>query len=127
MAFNGAEPIRAETLEQFSQKFAQCGFNYSAFYPCYGMAETTLFMTGGEKNQRPVIQRVKAGELEENSVVETEISSKESRDSRPDTAELTTFALTTNSVNRKTRQVIVCSTQQIITTVLKSQIGLFQG
>ena len=79
LAFNGAEPIRAETLEQFSQKFAQCGFNYSAFYPCYGMAETTLFMTGGEKNQRPVIQRVKAGELEENSVVETEISSKESR------------------------------------------------
>ncbi|WP_461947896.1 fatty acyl-AMP ligase, partial [Nostoc sp.] len=79
LAFNGAEPIRAETLEQFGQKFAQCGFNYNAFYPCYGMAETTLFTTGGDKNHLPVIQGVKSGELEQNSVVESEISSSESR------------------------------------------------
>ncbi len=79
LAFNGAEPIRAETLEQFSKKFAQCGFNYSAFYPCYGMAETTLFTTGGDKNHLPVIQGVKSGELEQNSVEESEILSAESR------------------------------------------------
>jgi acyl transferase domain-containing protein/acyl-CoA synthetase (AMP-forming)/AMP-acid ligase II/acyl carrier protein len=79
LAFNGAEPIRAETLEQFSQKFAQCGFNESAFYPCYGMAETTLFVTGGDKNQKPLIQGVKTFELEKNLVVESEISSLESR------------------------------------------------
>ena len=79
LAFNGAEPIRAETLEQFGKKFASCGFNYSAFYPCYGMAETTLLATGGNKNQKPVIRGVKAGELEQNSVVESEISSPESR------------------------------------------------
>ncbi|BAZ22955.1 beta-ketoacyl synthase [Kalymmatonema gypsitolerans NIES-4073] len=79
LAFNGAEPVRAETLEQFGKKFADCGFNYSAFYPCYGMAETTLFATGGDKNQKPVIQGVLAGELEQNSVVESEISSKKSR------------------------------------------------
>ena len=79
LAYNGAEPIRAETLEQFSQKFANCGFNYKAFYPCYGMAETTLFATGGKKNQSPVIQEVLARELEQNSVVEIEISSPESR------------------------------------------------
>ncbi|NER24036.1 MAG: SDR family NAD(P)-dependent oxidoreductase [Symploca sp. SIO1C2] len=79
IAFNGAEPVRAETLEQFGQKFAQCGFNYSAFYPCYGMAETTLVVTGGQKKQSPVIQGVLTGELEQNSVVESEISSDESR------------------------------------------------
>jgi malonyl CoA-acyl carrier protein transacylase len=79
LAFNGAEQVRAETLEQFGKKFAECGFNYSAFYPCYGMAETTLFATGGDKNQKPLIQRVLAGELEQNLVVESEISSKESR------------------------------------------------
>ena len=79
LAYSGAEPIRAETLKQFSQKFAQSGFNYSAFYPCYGMAETTLCTTGGNKNQKPVIQGVKAGELEQNSVVESEVSSSESR------------------------------------------------
>ncbi len=79
VAFNGAEPIRAETLQQFSEKFAQCGFNYSAFYPCYGMAETTLLATGGNKNQKPVIQGVLAGELERNSVVKSLILSKETR------------------------------------------------
>ncbi len=79
LAYSGAEPVRAETLEQFGEKFAQSGFNYSAFYPCYGMAETTLLATGGNKNQLPVIQRVKARELEQNSIVESEISSPESR------------------------------------------------
>ncbi|MBR8840648.1 MAG: LLM class flavin-dependent oxidoreductase [Stigonema ocellatum SAG 48.90 = DSM 106950] len=79
LAFNGAEPVRAETLKQFAEKFAPSGFNYSAFYPCYGMAETTLFTTGGDKNQQPVIQGVKARELEQNSVVENEISSPLSR------------------------------------------------
>ena len=79
LAYSGAEPVRAETLEQFSKKFAQCGFSNSAFYPCYGMAETTLFTTGGHKNQKPVIQGFKSGELEQNSVVESEISSAESR------------------------------------------------
>ncbi len=79
LAYSGAEPVRAETLEQFGNKFAHCGFNYSAFYPCYGMAETTLFATGGQKNQSPVIQGVLPGELEQNLAVESEISSPESR------------------------------------------------
>ena len=79
LAYSGAEPVRAETLDQFGQKFAQCGFRYSAFYPCYGMAETTLFTTGGDKNKLPVIQGVKSGKLEQSLVVETEVSSPESR------------------------------------------------
>ncbi|MBU7583098.1 MAG: fatty acyl-AMP ligase [Nostoc sp. TH1S01] len=79
VAFNGAEPVRAKTLEQFSQKFAQCGFNDSSFYPCYGMAETTLFTTGGDKNQKPVIHRVLSEELERNVVVKSLMVSNESR------------------------------------------------
>ena len=79
LAYNGAEPLRAETLKQFGEKFAACGFLSDAFYPCYGMAETTLFATGGEKYQKPVIQGVKTEELEQNSVVESEISSPETR------------------------------------------------
>ena len=79
LAYSGAEPVRAETLEQFREKFASRGFNESAFYPCYGMAETTLFATGGEKNQKPVVQGVKVKELEQNLVLESEISSTESR------------------------------------------------
>ncbi|VEP13756.1 Beta-ketoacyl synthase (fragment) [Hyella patelloides LEGE 07179] len=79
LAFNGAEPLRTETLEKFRQKFAACGFNKDVFYPCYGMAETTLFTTGGKKYHSPVIQGVKARDLEQNLAVETEIFSPESR------------------------------------------------
>ena len=79
LAFNGAEPIRAETLYKFANKFGACGFKYSAFYPCYGMAESTLLATGANKNKSPVIQGVKTTDLEQNLVVETEISSPEHR------------------------------------------------
>ncbi|MBG1262820.1 AMP-binding protein [Nostoc commune] len=79
LAYSGAEPVRAETLNLFGKKFTACGFDYSAFYPCYGMAETTLFATGGNKNQLPVIHGVKAKDLEQNLVVESKISLNESR------------------------------------------------
>ncbi len=49
VAFNGAEPIRSETLERFAHAFAPCGFRRKAFYPCYGLAESTLIVTGGKK------------------------------------------------------------------------------
>ena len=52
LAFKEAEPIWGETLDQFSQKFAQCSFNYSAFSPCYGMAETILFIVFEQFNPR---------------------------------------------------------------------------
>jgi acyl-CoA synthetase (AMP-forming)/AMP-acid ligase II/acyl carrier protein len=46
VAFNGAEPLRPETLENFTKKFAPYGFQRDAFYPCYGLAEATLFVSG---------------------------------------------------------------------------------
>ncbi|MGZ4954528.1 MAG: AMP-binding protein [Methylobacter sp.] len=46
VAYCGAEPIRTTVLEQFSDAFFPAGFNKKAFLPCYGMAETTLFVTG---------------------------------------------------------------------------------
>jgi len=38
----GAEPIRPETLESFSEAFAKVGFRKEAMLPSYGMAEATL-------------------------------------------------------------------------------------
>ena len=70
LAFTGAEPIRAQTLEKFAQKFAPCGFRKAAFYPCYGMAEATLFITGGLSSQEPVVKTVDEEALTENQVVE---------------------------------------------------------
>ncbi|MDJ0744625.1 MAG: fatty acyl-AMP ligase [Xenococcaceae cyanobacterium MO_167.B27] len=69
IAFAGAEPVRAETLQQFASTFKSCGFREEAFYPCYGMAETTLFATGGLKTEPPVIRTVKKASLEENKAV----------------------------------------------------------
>ncbi|HEY6393413.1 MAG TPA: AMP-binding protein [Bryobacteraceae bacterium] len=47
VAIVGAEPVRRKTLHRFEEKFARWGFRRSAFYPCYGLAEATLFVTGG--------------------------------------------------------------------------------
>ncbi|MCU0532510.1 MAG: fatty acyl-AMP ligase [Hydrococcus sp. Prado102] len=69
VAFNGSEPIRAETLEQFATAFESCGFQKEAFYPCYGMAEATLFITGGLKTDLPVVSAVAPTALEQNQVV----------------------------------------------------------
>ncbi|MCL2932952.1 MAG: fatty acyl-AMP ligase [Trichodesmium sp. MAG_R03] len=69
IAFSGAEPVRAATLERFAETFAPCGFRREAFYPCYGMAETTLFISGGTKIKAPVIKYLDAEALAENRVV----------------------------------------------------------
>jgi acyl-CoA synthetase (AMP-forming)/AMP-acid ligase II len=56
-------------MEQFAATFEPCGFRPEAFYPCYGMAETTLFVTGGMKTASPVVESVAAEALEQNRVV----------------------------------------------------------
>ena len=55
VAFTGAEPVRAKTLEQFAELYAPCGFRKEAFYPCYGMAEATLFITGIDASEYPTV------------------------------------------------------------------------
>ena len=69
VAFNGAEPVRAETLERFAAAFEPYGFRRKAFYPCYGMAETTLIVSGGLKAALPVLKTVQGDALEQNQVV----------------------------------------------------------
>lgn len=47
LAFNGSEPVRKSTLDAFAATFAECGFRRESLYPCYGLAEVTLFASGG--------------------------------------------------------------------------------
>lgn len=61
VAFNGAEPVRAATIERFSKRFGTCGFRSQAFYPCYGLAEATLLVTGGTKGAGLVVRSNGAG------------------------------------------------------------------
>jgi 8-amino-7-oxononanoate synthase len=63
LAFNGAEPIVPETMETFAAKFERCGFRYEAFYPCFGLAEGTLLVSGGYVSEPPVIRALDSKEM----------------------------------------------------------------
>ncbi|MDJ0726378.1 MAG: beta-ketoacyl synthase N-terminal-like domain-containing protein, partial [Prochloraceae cyanobacterium] len=71
LAFNGSEPIRAETLEKFIATFASVGFDANRFYPCYGMAESTLLVSGASKNEPPVIKSFDIEALSQNKIVKS--------------------------------------------------------
>jgi acyl-CoA synthetase (AMP-forming)/AMP-acid ligase II/acyl carrier protein len=77
-AFNGAEPVRRETMERFAQTFEQCGFRQEAFHPCYGLAEATLLVSGGAVE---TIERrgFKKDALEQNRVIGADAESDEAR------------------------------------------------
>jgi amino acid adenylation domain-containing protein len=72
VAFNGAEPIRQETLEKFAATFAECGFRKEAFYPCYGMAEATLMVSGVAKKFVPRCKTIDKIALSQNQVCESD-------------------------------------------------------
>jgi amino acid adenylation domain-containing protein len=71
VAFNGAEPIRPETLERFAAAFQVCGFRREAFYPCYGLAEATLMVSGGVVPEPPIVRTFQGTALEHHRVIET--------------------------------------------------------
>ncbi len=68
LAFIGAEPIQPATLERFAAAFAPCGFKPSAFYPCYGLAEATLMVSGTRRGSGAIIQAFNDAALTKNHV-----------------------------------------------------------
>jgi acyl-CoA synthetase (AMP-forming)/AMP-acid ligase II/nucleoside-diphosphate-sugar epimerase len=54
-AMNTGEPVRAQTLRRFTEAFAPCGFRGAAFYPCYGLAESTVMVGGPDPARGPRI------------------------------------------------------------------------
>lgn len=69
VAFNGAEPIRGETMSVFAEKFGPHGFRSSAFFPVYGLAEATLMVTAPDKSTEPTTTRFESEALLENRAV----------------------------------------------------------
>ncbi|HSF42928.1 MAG TPA: amino acid adenylation domain-containing protein [Thermoanaerobaculia bacterium] len=69
VAYNGAEPVRAETLARFAEAFAPCGFRREAFYPCYGLAEATLFAAGPRRVAEPQVRAFDAAALAQHQAV----------------------------------------------------------
>ncbi|CAM2064000.1 AMP-binding protein [Sulfidibacter corallicola] len=80
LAFNGAEPIRADTLRRFAKTFASCGFRASAASPCYGLAEGTLFVCGYEPAQPATVQDLSAAGLALHRVIK---NPNDRRDTQP--------------------------------------------
>jgi phthiocerol/phenolphthiocerol synthesis type-I polyketide synthase C len=70
IAFSGAEPVRAATMDRFAQLFEPRGFRRTAYYPCYGLAEATLFVTGGDRTAEPAEAKLRTAALAENRVEE---------------------------------------------------------
>jgi natural product biosynthesis luciferase-like monooxygenase protein/amino acid adenylation domain-containing protein len=78
-AFNGAEPIRVETLERFAAAFEPCGFRREAFSPCYGLAEATLLVCSDIKTGPVTTYTVEASALEQNKVVAASTKNESTR------------------------------------------------
>jgi acyl transferase domain-containing protein/acyl-CoA synthetase (AMP-forming)/AMP-acid ligase II/NADPH:quinone reductase-like Zn-dependent oxidoreductase/acyl carrier protein len=66
LAFTGAEPVRVDTLDRFTRRFESFGFRRRAFYPCYGLAEATLLVSGGEREAEPSVRLLRADALADN-------------------------------------------------------------
>ncbi len=63
IAFNGAEPVRATTLDKFAERFAPCGFDRRALTPVYGLAECAVGLTFPPLLRGPLVDRIDAAVL----------------------------------------------------------------
>ena len=63
LAFNGAEPVRAATLDRFASRFARFGFDRRALTPVYGLAECALGLAFPPLERGPLVDRIDARKL----------------------------------------------------------------
>ena len=68
VAYNGAEPVRADTMQRFAETFAACGFRPGALHPCYGLAEATLLVSGGSLREE-MFRTIQVAAFEQNRIV----------------------------------------------------------
>lgn len=78
VAFNGSEPIKPETIKRFCETFEPFGFKSSAFYPCYGLAEATLLVSGGRGRSQPLVSTVSDEALKGNRILEAQTGGSDS-------------------------------------------------
>ncbi|AGC48498.1 AMP-binding protein [Myxococcus stipitatus DSM 14675] len=70
-ALNGAEPVSAETLQRFVQRFERWGFSARALRPVYGMSEASLAVTFPPRGRGPRSLGVDSGVLAREGRVES--------------------------------------------------------
>lgn len=69
VAFNGAEPVRADTIDRFAKTFAPYGFDAASLQPAYGMAEATLLISTGRRGGGAVTRTLSRDAVQRNSAV----------------------------------------------------------
>lgn len=69
LAFCGSEPVRRATLRRFADAYRPAGFEASALYPCYGLAEATVYVSGGHWNPEVTEGPVSCGPIAEGTEV----------------------------------------------------------
>ena len=72
VAYNGAEPVRLDTLRKFSCHFSGSGFKPETFYSAYGLAEATLKVSGGFSGISARSLTVQSNALMQHSIHEAE-------------------------------------------------------
>ena len=75
----GAEPIHADTVEQFVETFGPRGFRRTSFAPAYGLAEATLLVTMKQTGAEPTFLTVEAEALADSMVKESSASERGTR------------------------------------------------
>lgn len=68
LAFNGAESVRLDTIERFAEAFAPVGLRRATMFPCYGLAEATLIVSGSSRAAEPISHSFDKAALEEGIV-----------------------------------------------------------
>jgi len=61
LAYNGAEPVSAATIERFGDRFAPYGFRREAMTPVYGLAESSVGLAFPPLGRGPLIDRIRRG------------------------------------------------------------------
>jgi acyl-CoA synthetase (AMP-forming)/AMP-acid ligase II len=75
----GAEPVRAATLERFTDAFVSSGLRPEALRPCFGLAEATLLVSGGPGGNPPVLRQVATQALARAEVAPPSIPGQETQ------------------------------------------------
>jgi acyl-CoA synthetase (AMP-forming)/AMP-acid ligase II len=78
--YNGAEPVRMETLQRFIEAYKPFGFRPEKFFPTYGMAEATLIISGGDTDKEPTTISLRKEGIEKNRII---IAGKNEKNSIP--------------------------------------------
>lgn len=109
LAYSGAEPVRSLTIKSFVTSFENQGFKEQAFYPCYGLAESTLFVTGVKKGESLKTLAIDATEYARGKVIlATSVESS--------------ISLTSCGRPRSDQEVIIVDTQTL-TSLSEGEVG----